>query len=606
MVQTQDSSSVDTPDLIGGRYAIEKPLGEGAMGEVYLAEHVMMQKTVALKVLRGDLSRDDEAVARFQREARAAASLDHPHVCQATDFGQTDDGDFFLVMEHLEGETLQHQIETFGSLTVDRALHIADQIADGLHQAHQQGIVHRDLKPENIMLIDRQGDRDFVKIMDFGIARLVAGEDSEATDEERLTRAGMVYGTPHYMAPEQVAGDDIDLRADLYALGIVLFEMLTGQPPFDGDNIAKVMGQHITQPIPSLQDVVDDRRFAPELQSLVDVLLDKDLEQRPDSAEAARELINDARGAHQRRQTLSTLRLDEASDHLRDIGEQTKRLGAKTRDYGLQRWSKLSKIQRLLVSTIAVWFFVSSFVLFFGAVWWFGGGFDRPTPGEQRAATLAEAQDDTADDDEVQAAIEALEHGDLEPFQDLIDAYPEDAHLAFIFLRHRLNDSDLDPDLVASASHILDLDSRYRDDPFLIDALVDAALDNDDEAYQFLIDHPSETVLRQIGGLAFRHDSSSRRQWAQDWLDDAGQWDELPDWTRYSIALRQAHGCDPHKEKIDALVDTGASEALEIIEIYRAKPTRGCGTLRRRDCYDCIRDDLDDAAEALGAQTASD
>ena len=608
MEQTADNTTdvaEAEPPLVGGRYALKTRLGEGAMGEVYEAEHVLMEKQVALKVLRGDLSDDDEAVARFQREARAAASLDHPNVCQATDFGQTTDGDFFLVMEYLEGETLQHQIDTFGSLGVERTLHIARQIADALHRAHSQGIVHRDLKPENIMLIDRQGDSDVVKIMDFGIARLVSTDD-EDDEGQRLTRAGMVYGTPHYMAPEQVAGDDVDHRADLYALGVVIFEMLTGKPPFDGENIAKVMGQHITEPIPSLNDQVDAHRFPAELQAIIDALLDKDRDERLADAEDLSPLLEAAHQAHQRRQTLSNLHLNGAGDHLRDLRGQTRDIGARFKSQARDRWAALSGLQRLMVTGLAAWFVISSLVVSLGTFWWLSGGFDRPTPGERDASRLADIQQQRAADEEVEHALAALDRGDHGPMDDLIDEHPDDAHLHFLSLKHRIESDHFEPDIVDEARELLAMDERYKNDDHLVDTLVARARAGDDEARQFLLDHPSDVARLHIGDIAFRHDQSSHRLWAQNWLDDGAHMEELPDWMRHSIELRKAHGCQEHRDQIEALVATGADEALDIIEIYRAKPTRGCGTLRRRDCYDCIRDDLDDATEALGADVATE
>ncbi|MFU8805633.1 MAG: serine/threonine protein kinase, partial [Bradymonadaceae bacterium] len=215
--------------LISERYQLEKCLGEGGMGVVYRARHVLMKKTVALKVLHPEFTRNDEVVARFKREAQAAANIEHPNICLATDFGQTDEGLFYLVMEHLEGETLQSTIETLGKLTPRLTIHIGKQICAALAQAHQTGVVHRDLKPENIMLVERDDDQYFVKIMDFGIARVRMDEEHDNKTPARLTKAGMVYGTPHYMSPEQVVGGDIDSRADLYALGVVLFEMVTGR-----------------------------------------------------------------------------------------------------------------------------------------------------------------------------------------------------------------------------------------------------------------------------------------------------------------------------------------------------------------------------------------
>src|SRR5688572_171135 len=197
---------------ISDRYKIERLLGEGGMGAVYQAEHTLMRKRMAIKVLHPEMTRLPEVVQRFEREAMAAAHIDHPHVVTATDFGKLDDGSFFLALEFVEGRSLREVIAD-GRLELGRALHIARQMAAALSRAHGLNIVHRDLKPENVMLVERDGDPDFVKVLDFGIAKvqigeLTAGDVDRSRDPGQpvLTQAGMVYGTPEYLAPEQALG----------------------------------------------------------------------------------------------------------------------------------------------------------------------------------------------------------------------------------------------------------------------------------------------------------------------------------------------------------------------------------------------------------------
>jgi serine/threonine protein kinase len=268
---------------ISDRYLIERLLGEGGMGAVYQAEHTLMRKRMAIKVLHPEMTRLPEVVARFEREAMAAAHIDHPHVVTATDFGKLEDGSFFLALEFVEGSSLREVIAR-GRLELGRSLHIARQMAGALQRAHTLKIVHRDLKPENVMLVDRDGDPDFVKVLDFGIAKVQMGElgtnDRAGPEQNVLTQAGMVYGTPEYMAPEQALGQPVDARADLYALGIIMYEMLTGHRPFEADSKVALLGMQVTAPVPAMMTKCADCNVPLEVEVLVGRLLAKEATER--------------------------------------------------------------------------------------------------------------------------------------------------------------------------------------------------------------------------------------------------------------------------------------------------------------------------------------
>src|SRR4029450_11912856 len=208
--------------LLAGRYRIKKLCGEGGMGRVYEAEHVEIGRRVAVKVLHPAYSRTPEVVERFRREARAASKVGHPNIVDVTDSGTTDDGSFFFVMEFIEGVELGLVIFKEGPMAVQRALHIGAQMCDALQAAHDAGIIHRDLKPENVLLITKEGQPDFVKVLDFGIAKSTEVEET-AKSGRRLTRPGVAMGTPEYMAPEQAAGKPADPRSDIYAVGSILY-----------------------------------------------------------------------------------------------------------------------------------------------------------------------------------------------------------------------------------------------------------------------------------------------------------------------------------------------------------------------------------------------
>jgi tRNA A-37 threonylcarbamoyl transferase component Bud32 len=225
--------------VIDGRYKIESKLGEGGMGVVYAARHVIIDKRVAIKVLKKEAQTEETAGQRFIQEARAASRIGHANIVDITDFGTTADGSAYFVMEFLDGKTLG-QLLASGPLPARRALTVATQVARGLLAAHRSGIVHRDLKPDNIFLVERDGQPDAVKVVDFGIAKV----QSQGT-AERLTQAGMVLGTPEYMAPEAATGKETDHRVDEYSLGCILYEMLTGEVPFKGTNSQATLTKHV-------------------------------------------------------------------------------------------------------------------------------------------------------------------------------------------------------------------------------------------------------------------------------------------------------------------------------------------------------------------------
>ncbi len=269
--------------VLAGRYRLDALIGTGGMGAVYRAEHVHMRKAVAIKVLHKEMTFLPEIVARFEREAVAAARIEHAHVAAATDFGRLDDGSFYLVLEYVEGRSLRQLVKSEAPLDPSRSLHIARQIAEALGAAHAAGIVHRDLKPENVMLVSREGDPDFVKVLDFGIAK-VSLEDTR--DQPALTQVGSVFGTPEYMSPEQAAGQTVDARADLYTLGILVYEMLGGRTPFADDDLLVVLTRQMTEAPPPLPQEIPGG-----VRQLVSELLVKDpLQRTPSAAELVRRI----------------------------------------------------------------------------------------------------------------------------------------------------------------------------------------------------------------------------------------------------------------------------------------------------------------------------
>jgi serine/threonine protein kinase len=275
-------AAANQSDLLGSvvadRYHILKKLGAGGMGTVYLAEHVKMGRKSALKVMNPGMNTDPDAVARFNREASNASRLSHPNICGIYDFGETPDGMIYLAMEFIEGSALTDIIEKGGPLQPARAASIIHQTADALQIAHDAGIVHRDLKPDNIMVAKNRDGSDLVKVVDFGIAK------ASTSEAQNVTKTGMVVGTPEYMSPEQLAGDKLDGRSDIYALGLVAFNCLTGALPFSATSAQEAMIMRLTDVPRALAEVRPDVAWPEAVQATLDLALARDAKDRYQSA----------------------------------------------------------------------------------------------------------------------------------------------------------------------------------------------------------------------------------------------------------------------------------------------------------------------------------
>ena len=274
---------------LDARYKIERRLGEGGMGVVFLAHHIVIEKLVAIKVLKREVARDQSVVRRFIQEAKAASRVGHPNIVDVTDFGTTPDGMTYSVMEYVEGATLSAALREHGRMFVSRAVPIVTQIGRALSAAHAKGIVHRDLKPDNIFLSTRGGHSDFVKIVDFGIAK-VTSLTKDPTLSPRLTRQGTVFGTPEYMPPEQAAGlPDTDHRVDIYALGTILYELIVGRVPHKGDSLLRTLTMQINDPIVPPSKAAPELELSEPFEAVVMRALAKDRDQR---FQSMTELVN--------------------------------------------------------------------------------------------------------------------------------------------------------------------------------------------------------------------------------------------------------------------------------------------------------------------------
>ena len=276
---------------LGGKYIIESLLGAGGYGAVYLGTHASLGGKVAVKVLLSKGGANEEFSQRFRREAATLSRLRHPHVVDVIDFGQ-DSGVEYLVLEYIAGRALADVVKQDAPLSWIRALHISRQVLLALAAAHEIGVVHRDLKPANVMLEDLPGAKDHVQVLDFGIAKIVDPASDLKREGDEATRVGLALGTPRYMSPEQCKGKPLDGRSDLYSLGILLFEMLTGYRPFDGATPMDILAAHMHEPVPPLPPAPYGPPHPLELEPLLNQLLAKDRDDRPSRAEDVVEAID--------------------------------------------------------------------------------------------------------------------------------------------------------------------------------------------------------------------------------------------------------------------------------------------------------------------------
>ena len=274
---------------VAGRYTVLERLGEGGMGVVYVAEHLHLKKKVAFKVIHPELAAHEELLLRFKREALATGQLDHPHIAAAIDFGELEDGSAFMVMPWVRGQSLQALLEQDGGVDFRRAANLCAQIADALSAAHGMGIVHRDLKPDNVLVETRSDGSESAKVLDFGVAGLAGQPEGLSMDSRPITQAGTILGTPGYMSPEQASAGEVDHRTDLYALGVILWELCKGERLFSGSDITAIFAKQFNS-VPAPLDL-GRSQMARELSDLVTRLLAWDKNQRPNTAAEVRDAL---------------------------------------------------------------------------------------------------------------------------------------------------------------------------------------------------------------------------------------------------------------------------------------------------------------------------
>jgi eukaryotic-like serine/threonine-protein kinase len=631
----RSEDSEESGDLIGrtlvGRYKVEHLLGAGGMGAVYRAQHVHMRKAVAVKVLHREMTYLPEVVARFEREAVAAARIEHPNVAAATDFGRLDDGAFYLVLEYVEGRSLSKLIRERRALSSELALRITRQIADALAAAHAAGIVHRDLKPDNVMLIDKDGNPFFVKVLDFGIAKI---QTSDAKDQ--LTQLGSVFGTPEYMAPEQAAGMPVDARADLYTLGILLYEMLSGQTPFADDDLVVVLTRQMTMDPPPLPEAVDpsvvelvmrmlhkdpDARIqsAPEVVAAIEALLERSLTPSPVSlgeplsraqveyGDTVLSLPNPTGGAATARSTLvSQARTEARRTHVRQM------LDAAI----VRARSALPALRRpidLGGQPVPAWALLGSFgvVLVLGLVV-IGGLVASRGEAKIGAGGVApiSSSEKTLPDDVRELTAGALK-GDRNAIAQL-EARPEAKRTAaewralgrgYTLIGNRKAS-------MTAYGKALDLDPPIAKDKQLASDVRRAAADaaTSDQALGIAARHLGEigTDLIYDVHMALKGDPATSKiaSRAKEMLDSPSIRVKASAPLQVVLDLGSAKGCNGVRAVLPRAAESADQRALPRLKSFTSRS--GCGFLGMRDCYACLRrgNDLQRAIDKAQANPA--
>ncbi len=611
--------------VISDRYRLDAIIGEGGMGAVYAAEHLLIRKRVAVKVLHAEMTRLPEVVARFEREAMAAAHIEHPNVATATDFGKLENGSFFLVLEHVEGRGLRDEMAK-GALGVERAVHVAEQILRALLRAHALGIVHRDLKPENVMLVERDGDPDFVKVLDFGIAKVPVGDLAPSVREPEtsgarpaLTQLGMVYGTPEYMAPEQALGQEVDHRADLYALGVILFEMLAGRRPFDAPNKVQILGMVVSKPVPRIASVAPAANVPAALEEVVRTLLSKVASDRYADARTALDAlersVNAAALAPQPALADERPRGAGVSALGRGLGELPRaaapliewarrlpdalRRGAVPERPPLPRGALAAGLATLLVGASVLGLVARACQ----------GGGEGPQPAAS-AAAIESSEPPTADsaqvppvpapsDEELRAALaegpEALAR--------LAERSPDDRRVRRALARAQVL-ARQHARAASTYDALLTADPLLLDDPDVRKDMVALAQSAESanatfELLETKLGAVGADLLYEIGTDRQVSPVASRRAMAS--LNQGRGREVASPALRAALNLRGAQACERRKHFASAK-QHGDARSLPYLTPLQA--TTGCGFLKRQDCYRCLRGDngLYEAVRAIVAR----
>lgn len=554
-------------ELIDERYRVERVLGTGGTGTVYLAEHVRMEKRVALKVLHATHAVISSAMDRFQREAIALARIAHPNVVTATDFGTLKNGAYYLALEYVEGVSLGEILAHDGALPVNRALAIAYQVASALQAAHSQNIVHRDLKPLNVMLT-QVGGVEVVKVLDFGLAKL----RSKLTQGSISMSAGQLFGTPHYMAPEQITGEGVDERTDLYSLGVLLYEMLSGRPPFDAKDLHEILALQATAEPEPLSEAI-----SPALRTLVTRLLAKSQDDRPRSASEVLTLLEPLMVRQ------SSIRLP--AQLRRELGLFGIKLPVWAVALPAAAFVAIFLVGLLLASEPPV----------------------APSPSQAPTQVVVVASGAAPKPrppapDRAPALIADAEFGKDAAISELLKTPPaaRDRELWLVLAKGRLKQGNVlaAVELLREAVH---LNPAWANDEEIAQLLRMAA--NDDKAAKLALATAADLMGSRGVDILFSVWADTRRRTpttalAEQYLQQQDVRSRASKPLRLALELRGDLECKHALELVREAEKIGDTRALRPLASLRKQ--RGCGPGSRSDCYGCLRDG-DDLENAIAA-----
>jgi tetratricopeptide (TPR) repeat protein len=546
--------------VVGERYRIVSRIGVGGMGAVYRAEHTMMRRDLAIKVLLSELGGREEFARRFEREAESASRLTHPNIITVTDFGRTPGGSLFLAMEFLAGDALTTLINE-GPLPRERALLIIRQILRALDHAHGAGVVHRDLKPDNIMLVERDGQRDVVKILDFGIAKVT----EPASGQEALTQAGVIFGTPEYLSPEQALGEPVDARADLYAAGVILYEMLVGRRPFESEEKVKIISMHLSHVPPRMRDSNPTVDVPVALEQVVMQALEKHRENRFASAVAFLQALEDSEAA-----------VDPALPFETDATAILTAPAANDDRPARARRPLVTAVTLLAVlGTLSA---VGAVVLrarsHHGGAAALTASPAEPAPPAPALATELKKVEAFLDEGNTTAARLALESQ--------LALRPKEARIHYMLGRLAFADNRRSDGLAAYREAIA-LDAGFRGDPVLL-AHVDSALGEPrhaQAALDLIIDKIGSPAADLLERVANEGSDLARRRRAATALQEMGKGDRVDRVALLILELKKAQSCEERKDLVTQLRAAGDPRALPALKALRPRGN-GIGRLMSR------------------------